>query len=157
MWLRRTYSVCSHGSPTDVSLPGWQPVPSALGWPSAMFATAVFPMTATYCHTLSARKHSRVGLSGAVRRNGEGGVQTSWQSGAVIRGAVWITPCISMAQARYNTYTCLQLRIMSLPQTDLNIFLHVKRVHFQLLLWEAADQLRLRGFHLRNMAGRSNT
>ena len=41
MWLRRTYSVCSHGSPTDVSLPGWQPVPGALGWPSAMFATAV--------------------------------------------------------------------------------------------------------------------
>ena len=31
MWLRRTYSVCSHGSPTDVSLPGWQTVPSALG------------------------------------------------------------------------------------------------------------------------------
>ena len=29
MWLRRAYSVCSHGSPTDVSLPGWQPVPSA--------------------------------------------------------------------------------------------------------------------------------
>ena len=26
---------------TDVSLPGWQPVPSALGWPSAMYATAV--------------------------------------------------------------------------------------------------------------------
>ena len=30
MWLRRTYSVCSHGSPTDVSLPGWQPVPSGI-------------------------------------------------------------------------------------------------------------------------------
>ena len=29
------------GSPTDVSLPGWQPLPSALGWPSAMYATAV--------------------------------------------------------------------------------------------------------------------
>ena len=28
-------------SPTDVSLPGWQPVPSALGWPFAMYAMAV--------------------------------------------------------------------------------------------------------------------
>ena len=34
------YSFCSPGSPTDVSLPGWRPVPSALGWPSAMYATA---------------------------------------------------------------------------------------------------------------------
>ena len=40
MWLRRTYSFCCPGSPTDVSLPGWQPVPSALGWMSAMHATA---------------------------------------------------------------------------------------------------------------------
>ena len=40
-WLRRTYSVCSPGSPTDVSLPRWwRPVPGALGWPSAMYATA---------------------------------------------------------------------------------------------------------------------
>ena len=38
VWLRRTYSFCSPGSLTDVSLPGWQPVPSALGWPSAMAA-----------------------------------------------------------------------------------------------------------------------
>ena len=40
MWLRRTYSFCCPGSPTYVSLPGWQPVPSALGWMSAMHATA---------------------------------------------------------------------------------------------------------------------
>ena len=40
MWLRRTYRFCCPGSPTDVSLPGWQPVPSALGWMSAMHATA---------------------------------------------------------------------------------------------------------------------
>ena len=44
MWLRRTYSFCCPGNPTDVSLPpslpGWQPVPSALGWMSAMHATA---------------------------------------------------------------------------------------------------------------------
>ena len=42
IWFRsHVEAVCSHGSPTDVSLPGWQPVPSALGWPCAMFATAV--------------------------------------------------------------------------------------------------------------------
>ena len=34
------YSFRSHDIPTDVSLPGWRPVPSALGWPSAMHATA---------------------------------------------------------------------------------------------------------------------
>ena len=47
MWPRRTHRFRSPGSPTDASLPGWQPVPSALGWPSAMYATAV-------CH------HSRI-------------------------------------------------------------------------------------------------
>ena len=31
---------CCPGSPTYVSLTGWQPVPSALGWMSAMQATA---------------------------------------------------------------------------------------------------------------------
>ena len=30
---------------------------------------------------------------------------------------------------------------MSLPPTDLNLFLHVKRAHLQMLLWKAADQL----------------
>ena len=46
MWFRshvaapHMYSFCCPGSPTDVSLPGWQPVPSALGWMSAMHATA---------------------------------------------------------------------------------------------------------------------
>ena len=29
-----------YSSPTDVSLPGWRPLPSALGWPSAMHAAA---------------------------------------------------------------------------------------------------------------------
>ena len=50
----------------------------------------------------------------------------------------------SMTQARYNLYTRKQgkpMRIMSLPPTDLNIFLHVKRAHLQMLLWKAADQL----------------
>ena len=54
-WLRRTYSSCSPGSPTDVLLPGWRlsrpdHVPTAVGWPSAMYPTAV-------CH------HSGVVLS----------------------------------------------------------------------------------------------
>ena len=31
---------CSPGSPTDVSVRWWRPVPSALGWPSAMHITA---------------------------------------------------------------------------------------------------------------------
>ena len=50
----------------------------------------------------------------------------------------------SMTQARYNVYTRKQgkpMRIMSLPPTDLNLFLHVKRSHLQMLLWKAADQL----------------
>ena len=48
----------------------------------------------------------------------------------------------SVAQAHYNMYTRKQVRIiMSLPPTDLIIFLQVKRVHFQMLLWKAADQL----------------
>ena len=41
MWPRHTRMFRSPGSPTDASLPGWQPVPSALGWPSAMYSTAV--------------------------------------------------------------------------------------------------------------------
>ena len=50
----------------------------------------------------------------------------------------------SMTQARYNLYTRKRgkpMRIMSLPPTDLNLFLHVKRAHLQMLLWKAADQL----------------
>ena len=50
----------------------------------------------------------------------------------------------SMTQACYNLYTRKQgkpMRIMSLPPTDLNLFLHVKRAHLQMLLWKAADQL----------------
>ena len=33
------------------------------------------------------------------------------------------------------------MRIVSLPATDLNIFLHVKRAHMEMLLWKTADQL----------------
>ena len=49
----------------------------------------------------------------------------------------------SMTQARYNLYTCKQakpLRIMLLPPTDTNLYLHVRRAHLQMLLWKAADQ-----------------
>ena len=35
-----THSNRDTGSPTYISLPGWQPVPSAVGWMSAMHATA---------------------------------------------------------------------------------------------------------------------
>ena len=42
MWPHPTYILfCSSGNPTYVSLPGWQPVPNALSWPSAMHATEV--------------------------------------------------------------------------------------------------------------------
>ena len=50
----------------------------------------------------------------------------------------------SMTQARYKLYTRTQgkrMRIMSLPPTDLKLFLHVKRAHLQMLLWKAPDQL----------------
>ena len=42
----------------------------------------------------------------------------------------------SMTQARYNLYTRKQgkpMHIMSLPPTDLNLFLHVKRAQLQML------------------------
>ena len=43
---------------------------------------------------------------------------------------------------RLNLYTRKQVRIiMSLPPTELIIYLHLKRVHFQMLLCKAADQL----------------
>ena len=49
----------------------------------------------------------------------------------------------SMIQARYNMYTRKQakpLRIMLLPPTDTNLYLHVRPAHLQMLLWKAADQ-----------------
>ena len=64
--------------------------------------------------------------------------QTLWQSGAVLHGVVRTTSNSSMAQVRYNMYTRKLVRIMSLPPTDLNLFVHV---HFQMLLWKAADYL----------------
>ena len=49
-----------------------------------------------------------------------------------------------MAQAHYNKimYTRKQMRIiMSLPPTDLIIYLHLKRVYFQMSMCKAAYQL----------------
>ena len=65
----------------------------------------------------------------------------------------------SMAQAHYNKimYTRKQIRInMSLPPTDLIIYPHLKRDHFQMLLCKAAHQLGSLGVSIsQNMAGRS--
>ena len=65
----------------------------------------------------------------------------------------------SMAQAHYNKimYTRKQIRInMSLPPTDLIIYPHLKRVHFQMLRCKAAHQLGSLGVSIsQNMAGRS--
>ncbi len=43
-----------------------------------------------------------------------------------------------MSQVHYNMYTRKLVRIMSLPPTYLNLFVHF---HFQMLLWNAADYL----------------
>ena len=64
--------------------------------------------------------------------------QTSWQSDAVLHGAVRTTSSSSMAQVHYNMYTRKLMSIMSLPLMDLNLIVHV---HFQMLLWKAADYL----------------
>lgn len=49
----------------------------------------------------------------------------------------------SMMQARHDMYTRKQgkpLQIMSLPPTDINLYMHVRRAHLQVMLWKAADQ-----------------
>ena len=65
------------------------------------------------------------------------GYSTGWgrrvclrQSGAVHRGAVGQPSRSSMAQT-----------IMSLPPTNLIIYLHLKRVQFTILVWKAANQI----------------
>ena len=48
-----------------------------------------------------------------------------------------------MTEARHNLYTQKRgkpLRIMSLPPTDKNLYLHVRRAHLQMLIWKAADK-----------------
>ena len=42
-------------------------------------------------------------------------------------------------QARYNRKQGKPMCISSLPPLDINLFLHVKRSHWQMLLWMAAD------------------
>ena len=64
--------------------------------------------------------------------------QTLWQSGAVLHGVVRSTSSCSVAQVHYSMYTRKLVRIMPLPPTDLNLFVHV---HFQMLLWKAAHYL----------------
>ena len=68
----------------------------------------------------------------------------------------------SMTQARYNLYTRKQgkpMHIMSLPPTDLNLFLHVKRAQLQMLKYYGRQPTSwvLRTFPSQNMAGRYKT
>ena len=63
-------------------------------------------------------------LSWAVRRAGGGGCISGRPHGKV----------------NYYVYTRKLVRIMSLPLTDLNIFVHLNLVHLRVLLWKAADQ-----------------
>ena len=68
----------------------------------------------------------------------------------------------SMTQARYNLYTRKQgkpMHIMSLPPTDLNLFLHVKRAQLQMLKYYGRQPTSwvLRTFPSQHMAGRYKT
>jgi len=49
----------------------------------------------------------------------------------------------TMSEARYRMY-CRKngrpMRIMALPPTEANLYLHVSRAHLQTMLWKAADQ-----------------
>ena len=57
-----------------------------------------------------------------------------------------------MAQVHYTMYTCKLVRIMSLPPTGLNLFVHV---HFQMLLQMEGSRLSrsFRRFNLRIWPG----
>ena len=96
-------------------------------------------LTATQCPILSARvrlkcgKHSMIGISWAVRQAGEEAVYR-----AVGSSPVRTTSSSSLSQVHYNMYTRKLVRIMSLPPTELNLFVHV---HFQMLLWKAAGYI----------------
>ena len=113
MWPRRTHRFRSTGSPTDASLPGWQPVLSALGWPSAMYATTVcdcpffFPLggrhTSSDCSGLpptvpATSRHELLraytGEAGGLRRNccaSVGGSSRAGSDGGCVAGlsVVW--------------------------------------------------------------------
>ena len=45
-----------------------------------------------------------------------------------------------MNEARYNIYSGKLLKIMSLPPTEKNLYLHILRAHLQVILAKAADQ-----------------
>ena len=84
-------------------------------------------LTATQCPILSAR----VRLEGVSRADIMAVGSSSsrhWRA----------TSSSSMAQVHYYIYTRKLVRIMSLPPTDLNLFVHV---HFQMLLWKAANSI----------------
>ena len=59
-------------------------------------------------------------------------------SRAVGSSPVRTTSSSYLSQVHYNMYTRKLVRIMSLPPTDLNLFVHV---HFQMLLWKAAGYI----------------
>ena len=51
--------------------------------------------------------------------------------------------CANLGDTVYNLYTRKQgkpQRIMLLPPTDTNLYLHVRHAHMQMLLWNAADR-----------------
>ena len=107
----------------------------------------MYSLTATHDPILSSRvrlkcgkKTQGLGFPGLLDRLGRRLCleQTLWESGAVLHGPVRTTSSRSMAQVHYSMYTRKLVRIMSLPPTDLNLFVHV---HFQILLWKAAGYL----------------
>jgi len=52
-------------------------------------------------------------------------------------------PGTSMSMARYQLYSRKKgkpMQIMALPPTEVNLLLHVRRAHLQMMLWKAADQ-----------------
>ena len=53
------------------------------------------------------------------------------------------SPGTSMSEARHSMYsrkTGKPMRVMALPPTETNLYLHVRRAHLQTMLWKAADQ-----------------
>ena len=47
----------------------------------------------------------------------------------------------TMSEARYRIYSN-NMRIMALPNTEANLYLHVRGTQLQMMLWKAADQQR---------------
>ena len=103
-------------------------------------------LTGTQCPILSARvrlkcwKHSRIWLSWAVRQAGEGRCVSSGHRGSRVQFFRALDGHLKQlyGSSPRSMYTCTrkQVCVMSLPPTDLSLFVHV---HFQMLLWKAAD------------------